>query len=207
MRQLHAGPQRHLHEVQHLRIDDGVQLMAEYSFKGDPRISDWQREKLREFCSTLDGDIAALARSFGLKVLKEDLLPYERGSLENAPSYGSATGWVIKVNERDEPEKINFTVGHELGHFVLHSQQLADAGALDGRINRNTQDAMHPFQYLDERDKQMEAEANLFAATLLMPPNLFKPAFDRLGGNIEALAKLFFVTEVVVKRRIRELEL
>jgi hypothetical protein len=28
MRQLHAGAQRHLHEVRHLRINDGVQLRS-----------------------------------------------------------------------------------------------------------------------------------------------------------------------------------
>jgi Zn-dependent peptidase ImmA (M78 family) len=122
--------------------------MSNYSFKKDPRISDWERERLRDFCSSLEGEIVSLANAFGLKVFEEELLPYERGSLERIPSLGSASGWVIKLNQRDRRETKNFTVAHELGHFVLHRARLADIDALDGRIKRNSQGSLDPFSYL-----------------------------------------------------------
>lgn len=185
----------------------GGTLSGGTSFKSDPRISDWERDQLRDFCSTLEGDIVQLANVFGLKVLEDDLLPYERGCLENAPRFGSASGWVIKLNENDKPETKNFTVAHELGHFILHKARLADLDMFDGRMNRNTQSDADPFSYLEKRDGIMETEANSFATLLLMPPNLFKPAYDRLSGDCTALAKLFYVTEKSVARRLGELSL
>ncbi len=179
--------------------------MREYSFRSDLRINDWERAQLKEFCSSLEGDIVQLANSFGLKVLVEELLPYERGFLEKAPSYGSASGWVIKLNKNDRAETQQFTVGHEIGHFVLHKARLADLDVFDGRMNRSTITEADPFAYLEKRDSIMESEANNFATLLLMPPNLFKPAYQRLAGDRAALAKLFFVAETAVARRIGEL--
>jgi hypothetical protein len=181
--------------------------MGEYSFKSDPRIGDWQRELLRDFCSSLEGDIVRLVNTLGLKVLTDELLPYERGYLENTPKFESSSGWVIKINQSDRPEIQNFTVAHELGHFILHKASLKDLDVFDGRMNRSTQSAADPFAYLEKRDQLMESEANGFAALLLMPPNLFKPAYQRLRGNVTDLARLFFVTEGAVERRIKELKL
>jgi Zn-dependent peptidase ImmA (M78 family) len=181
--------------------------MSEYSFRDDPRISGWEREKLREFCSTLDRDVVLLANDFGLKVFQDDLMPYERGFLEREPSLGSASGWVVKLNQKDTTETRNFTVGHELGHFLLHRAHLAGLDLFDGRMNRNTASDLNPFSYLQDRDPIMETEANTFAALLLMPPNLFRPAYERLGGDFKAIAKLFIVAESTVARRISELGL
>jgi Zn-dependent peptidase ImmA (M78 family) len=181
--------------------------MEGFSFKGDPRIADWQRTKLREFCSALDGNIIKLANDLGVKVLEEDLLPYERGFLERAPSLGSQSGWVVRINKTDRPETQKFTVAHEVGHFVLHGARLEGLDTLDGRVNRNTEGSLDPFSYLEGRDRMMEAEANAFAAALLMPKNLFEPAFLRLGGNVDAIARLFAVSESAVARRVRELRL
>lgn len=181
--------------------------MAGFSFKADHRISDRQRNKLREFCSALDQNVVELANDLGLKVFAEDLLPYERGYLENAPSLGSTSGWVVRINKRDKPETQKFTVAHELGHFVLHGARLEGLDMFDGRVNRNTEGASDPFSYLEDRDRTMEAEANAFAASLLMPKNLFGPAFDRLSGDIGALARLFAVSESAVSRRVSELRL
>ena len=193
--------------MQYLWRDEWVFIMNAYSFKADPRISDWARQKLKEFCSSLEGDVILLANDLGLKVFDEDLLPYERGFLEKAPSCGSASGWVIRLNQADGLATKNFTAAHELGHFLLHGSRLVALDHIDGRMNRNGVGSSDPFSYLEDRDQALEVEANLFAATLLMPPNLFKPAFDRLGGDICALARLFLVAEATIVRRIRELRL
>ena len=181
--------------------------MVGFSFKGDLRIADWQRTKLREFCSALDSNVVHLANDLGLKVFEVELLPYERGFLEKAPSLGSQSGWVVRINKRDRPDTQKFTVAHELGHFVLHGARLEGLDTLDGRVNRNTEGSVDPFSYLEDRDRMMEAEANAFAAALLMPRNLVEPAFNRLSGDVEAITRLFAVSESAVARRIRELGL
>lgn len=181
--------------------------MADYSFKNDPRISSWVREQLRDFCSSLERDVVTLARKLGLKVFEEELFPYERGFLENAPSLGSDSGWVVKLNKADKTETKNFTVAHEIGHFLLHKARLVGLDTFDGRVNRNSQDSLDPFSYLEDRDQIMEAEANAFATALLMPPNLFRPAHERLAGDLTAVARLFVVSEAAAAKRLRELKI
>ncbi|WP_146037979.1 ImmA/IrrE family metallo-endopeptidase [Tabrizicola aquatica] len=179
--------------------------MSGYLFSKDPRIQDWERQKLRSFCTTLERDTVVLAGQFGLKVFQKEMLPYERGSLDKAPEFGSKSGWVIRVNGNDRLETQNFTIAHELGHFVLHRARLAALDAFDGRVHRDSENATDPFTYLDERDPIMEAEANGFAAALLMPLNLFRPAHRRLNGDCAALSRLFVVSEGAVRKRVIEL--
>ncbi len=162
---------------------------------------------MREFCSSLEGETVKLAKDFGLKVYGEDLLPYERGYLEKSPACGSASGWVIKINQNDHRKTQNFTIAHEIGHFVLHGASLAELEQYDGRVQRNTASVLDPFTYLEKRDKLREVEANQFAATVLMPPNQFLPAHARLNGCVSALSDLFFVSVPAVIARISELKL
>lgn len=181
--------------------------MAEYSFKSDPRISDYDRSKLRDFCASLEREIVTLVQDFGLAVFKEEMYPYQRGNLENAPSYRTPSGWIININQADRVETQNFTVAHELGHFVLHKQHLVGRNTFDGVVRRDAQGGLDPFTYIEAEDKMLEKEANRFAALLLMPSNLFRPAFERLDGDRTAVAKLFLVSEQAVGLRARELGL
>jgi hypothetical protein len=69
------------------------------------------------------------------------------------------------------PGRINFTLGHELGHYLLH------------RKNRDNfqcgqQDML---DYNRASSKKMEVEANTFAAFLLIPANDFR---EQINGNI-----------------------
>lgn len=72
----------------------------------------------------------------------------------------------IIVAEDTSPRRRRFSIGHELGHFLMPShkpqdgQQFACSHA-DLRLE-NTREA--------DRAKKMEVEANRFAARLLMPP-------------------------------------
>lgn len=61
--------------------------------------------------------------------------------------------------------RINFTLAHELGHYMLHRQD----ASLDG-FECGTKDMLSP----DSAYKQREEEANIFAASLLMPANDFR---------------------------------
>lgn len=174
--------------------------MAAINFRADPRVSANDRRLLREFCSSLENDIVALANKLGLKVYREDLMPYERGYLEHDPLYNTPSGFRIVVNENDDPAVQNFTIAHEIGHFLLHRDDAK-------RRKAHRADKSEPFSYLERQDVRQEAEANSFATQLLMPPNLFKPLHARFKGSISQLATAFFVSQKAVEIRVRELGL
>lgn len=177
--------------------------MAALNFKDDKRIGRKERELLREFCSELGADVIRLANDLGVKIFAEDLWPYESGYLEYAPTSGSPSNYRVVVNSRHPPERQRFTVAHELAHFLLHR---GDGGFEVRSETKHRSDDY--FEYmLEPGSARQEREANALAAALLMPPNLFVPAFARLQGDVRRLARLFFVSEEAVTRRIKELRL
>ena len=94
--------------------------MALIDFRRDKRISDDNRNVLREFCQELGGDPVVLAKSLGLKVYRVDL-PWEQdGYTEADADCGAPTGYKIVLNARLPLERQKFTLAHEIGHFVLH---------------------------------------------------------------------------------------
>jgi len=75
----------------------------------------------------------------------------------------------------------NFSVAHELGHFYLPGHVEAviqgDQGMHISRAGFNSTD-------------RYEAEADRFAAGLLMPRHLFFPAIEKAGSGLAAIEKL-----------------
>lgn len=177
--------------------------MAAIDFKSDKRIPEDARKKLRAFCGDLGEDIVALAIDLGVSVFADDdLLPYESGALKFDPFCGSRSKYKIVVNPRHSPERQRFTIAHELAHFLLHRDDSA-FGPLPETIHRDE----NGFRYIDQPDPGREREANRFASALLMPPNLFAPAFRRFNGDVASLAKLFGVSERAASIRVTELRL
>ncbi|MBN8990652.1 MAG: ImmA/IrrE family metallo-endopeptidase [Rhizobiales bacterium] len=93
----------------------------------------------------------------------------------------SGKRWGILVDGNASPQRQRFTIGHELGHYLLHRKKYpngihCDEAAVDGRDG-----------------VLVEQEANAFSATLLMPLDDFKrrisakdvPSFDDLGACAE----------------------
>ncbi len=78
---------------------------------------------------------------------------------------------LIGVNTHHAPVRQNFTIAHELGHFLLHNQEEqihVDHGFRGFR--RNTLSA--------EGTDANEREANFFAASLLMPEEFLEKDID-----------------------------
>ncbi len=88
--------------------------------------------------------------------------------------------WAIFYNKNiQHVGRINFTLAHELGHYMLHRKEAGINGFECG-----VKDTISP----DSSYRQCEDEANIFAASLLMPANDFrlqtekeKFSFDLLG--------------------------
>lgn len=85
--------------------------------------------------------------------------------------------WKIGYNsEGRSPERIRFTLAHELGHYLVHRQlrQRFECTDLD----------MHDW---DAQGRQIEVEADLFASYLLMPLDDFRAQMANEPISIELL--------------------
>jgi hypothetical protein len=92
-----------------------------------------------------------------VRVLGDDLPGFD-GALFKAPA--GKKGWGIIYNNRMRSKgRINFTLGHELGHYLLHRLLYPDG------IRCGEQDVVQ----WDSEFGQIEQQANVFAANLLMP--------------------------------------
>jgi IrrE N-terminal-like domain len=92
-----------------------------------------------------------------------DSLPGFDGALYRAPA--GKKGWGIFYNSRIRSTgRINFTLGHEFGHYLLHRLAYPDG------IRCGEED----FVQWDSTYGQIEHQANAFAANLLMPLDDFR---------------------------------
>src|SRR5580704_1984299 len=90
-------------------------------------------------------------------------LPGFDGALYRAPA--GKIGWGIFYNNRITSRgRINFTLAHEFGHFLLHRLAYPDG------IQCGEQDLVR----WDSEYAQLEQQANTFAANLLMPLDDFR---------------------------------
>lgn len=64
--------------------------------------------------------------------------------------------------------RINFTLAHELGHYLCHRQRQAEFRCGQGAM----------LEYYGEASRRMEKEANIFASYLLMPATDFRQQID-----------------------------
>lgn len=92
---------------------------------------------------------------------------------------------VILVKANANPQRRRFTIGHELGHYLLPWHRQLEFSCTSENI-RDSSAAPN-----SSRGIEMEAEANTFASELLMPTAAFKK-FQRAAGepNIEQVVKL-----------------
>ncbi len=125
-------------------------------------------------------DIAMVAKEYTLQKFPDDPiisvagdhLPNFDGALFRAPA--GRKGWGIIYNKGISSKgRINFTLAHEFGHFLLH--RLAHPNG----FRCGEQDVVR----WDSAYGQIEHQANLFAANFLMP-------LDDFRRQIEAKAKV-----------------
>jgi len=131
--------------------------------------------------------VSALAKEYSSQVFASDPVSLVAG--DNLPGFDGALykappgkkGWGIIYNKSiASPGRINFTLAHEFGHYLLHRLQFPDG------LECGQQDMMR----WDSEYRQIESQANEFASGLLMPLDDFrrridgkaKPTLDDLGG-------------------------
>ena len=131
-------------------------------------------------------DVAALAQDFSRQVFPDapitmvgglDLSKGVEGML--MPRGDGSGEWGIIYNETiRSPGRRNFTLAHELGHYLLHRH--AHPGGLKC-TNRNMAD-------WDESVTKIEGEANTFASYLLMPLDDFRAQIKGRAIDIDVIS-------------------
>ena len=107
-------------------------------------------------------------------------------------------GAEIRVRSDDPYERQNFTVAHELGHFILHHPGTW----------KDTPDTMYRRSAWSGHaaGRRAEYQANLFAAALLMPEIIIRERWHLLR-SIHYLAPYFRVSKQAIRCRLEELGL
>jgi Zn-dependent peptidase ImmA (M78 family) len=145
---------------------------------------------LDDVTSTAPVDVAEAARRLGVKIYAAKLADKVSGVLVRDPKYGTASGFVIFVEQSEPAVRQRFTAAHELGHFVLHKKSVGHKNE-DNYLLRS-----------DGMSSRQEVEANQFAASLLMPMDLIEQAMKSGITTPSALAKHFKVSEIAMSIRL-----
>lgn len=100
---------------------------------------------------------------------------------------GEKDYWVF-LSPFTTPLRDNFTIAHELGHFVLHFFLAKDKPSL-------------PISFLRYGEGRLEAQANRFAAAILMPEVEFRDKVTAFSKNRYQIAGYFEVSVPAVEVR------
>lgn len=94
---------------------------------------------------------------------------------------------IIFVNKNRPPQRQRFTVGHEIGHFLLPWHRQTAGGSL--RFECTAEDMRSNGSALPDSRKDWEIQANEFSSELLMPRHLFKPKMKHTDEPDMSLVK------------------
>jgi hypothetical protein len=107
---------------------------------------------------------------------------------------------IVMVNRQRPRQRQRFSIGHELGHFLIPTH-MPNA---DGRFLCSRDDMARLTAKEGERRLRMEVEANRFASLILIPPPHFRKDLSKLGGadllHINTLARRYDVSKDAMAR-------
>jgi Zn-dependent peptidase ImmA (M78 family) len=94
------------------------------------------------------------------------------------------------------PPRRRFTIGHELGHWVLHQQGQTTIFCRHGQIEEEAGEDRPPLDPIEE-------EANQFAAALLMPAELLRREYER-DRDFDRLCAAFGSSRAAMGKRLHQ---
>ncbi len=105
------------------------------------------------------------------------------------------------LEAKEWPPRRRFTIGHELGHWVMHRTGQQSLFCRKPSIDQMQLD-------VDERPPlpPAEAEANAFAAALLMPAHLIREQYEKCRGtrdSFERMCTIFDSSGAAMQRRLK----
>ena len=124
-------------------------------------------------------DVEIIAGALFLKIIQSDTREHHgRALLE----FGE-----IHVNASESPAGRRFSIGHEIGHLLLHP---------DGFVFSAHEDPESELYAVDP-DKALEDEADYFSSVLLVPPRWLRKDVDT-GLSPDQLANRYQVSREVI---------
>ncbi|ARD10396.1 ImmA/IrrE family metallo-endopeptidase [Pseudomonas savastanoi pv. retacarpa] len=159
-----------------------------YSFEWNS-LNDHQRQIILQHQASLPVAVGAIAKDFGITVMKSTMPGSISGEIRETE--GRVT---IKVNRHDVKERQRFTIAHEIAHFLLHRDRLA---------NGITDDVLYRSGLTDD----LERQANRLAADIIMPYNLIQIALSSLNSlktedKLKTISELAQVSLAAVRIRL-----
>lgn len=152
-------------------------------------------------CENAPVDVEKIARLRNALVHRQSVEDTFSGYLFRNLQQASA---VIGVNSNHHANRQRFTIGHELGHFLLHA---GDKLHIDRQFVMMRRD-----QQSSEGTDPEEMEANFFAAELLMPEHFLAQDIKQLSSNdlvdeegIARLARRYRVSQQAMTIRLTRL--
>lgn len=130
-----------------------------------------------------------IAEALGIEVKLEEVDDDLSGFLYRERKSGRT---VIGANANHHKNRQNFTIAHELGHYLLHEGETVH---LDSKKPGYTIQLRNPMSSTGE--DLSEREANLFAAELLMPATLLEKHLS--GKSLDLLEDDTFLRKLAVK--------
>ena len=100
----------------------------------------------------------------------------EGQSLSGLLLAGPGEIWVNAEEARQWPGRRRFTIGHELGHWVMHR-----APGQQSLFCRHAEVDEQEGEPEHDRASEIEREANAFAAAFTMPAHLIREHYERLA--------------------------
>lgn len=146
--------------------------------------------------SVIPVDLYRVCSELGVHLQAAQLHPDIVGQIENKDDQ-----FVISYNLLNSSNgyRHRFTIAHEIGHYVLH-KHLIGSGVDDNKAFRSTNTGMYNNSSITQRH---EAEANHFAASLLMPEHILRN--DAKYMSTFDLACKYQVSEQAMSYRLQNL--
>jgi hypothetical protein len=100
--------------------------------------------------------------------------------------------WVSAGEAQAWPARRRFTIGHELGHWVMHRRHEQPVYCRAPAVSETDRPELPPAEH----------EANAFGAALLMPGHLVREYYKRTGGDFHRLCSIFGSSKAAMGRRL-----
>ncbi|MBM6550696.1 ImmA/IrrE family metallo-endopeptidase [Marinomonas ostreistagni] len=143
-------------------------------------------------------DLEQLCSDLGIKLTRKRLADNMSGKIERKED----NQFEITVNKTHGAYRQRFTIAHEIGHFILH-RHLMGTGISDSVAYRSDNGELGNSKIKPSH----EAEANRFAAALLLPKELVVERFKSVTQDISALAQYFEVSQQAMTIRLKTFKL
>ena len=141
--------------------------------------------------------IVEFAKELGINVYLDDEMPDNVSGRIEKDNNGIFS---CVLNNKHSVARHIFTIAHELGHYFRHQKYFETHNSLEEPLyNQFSKDRA----IQNNEQKQMEQEANEFAAELLMPEITVKEKWYKFEGSVSKMARYFNVSELAMAFRIK----